>query len=170
MSNQTYLDELIEYKENVIGAIAGSQKVLALLSDDPDIEVDSEEADELIDRNIFDYDYVSETVKTSTAYIMVETEMTQPTSGTMNHWYIYVQIVVYKDYNALDKRAKFKGVKGNRRDNLAREIDLLLNGSREYGIGKLDLLHAAPASVPEEFTSTMLTYELSDTRKERFKM
>lgn len=166
MSKKTYIDELIDFKENVILALADSQEVLGLLADDPDIDTDGDEADKLLDRNIFDYDYVAETVKRSDAYIMVETEMDQPTSGTMNHWFVYVQVVCYKDYVKLDKK-KFKGVKGNRRDNLVREIDMLLNGSRDYGVGKLTLLHVGPASVPEEFSSTMLTYEITDIRNDR---
>ena len=163
---KTYIDELIGYKENVILAIADSQKVLGLLGDDPNIDIESDEAEKLVDRNIFDYDYVNGTVKDATSYIMVETEMEQPTSGSMNRWVVYVQVVCYKNYVPLDKK-KFKGVKGNRRDNLVRGIDLLLNGSRDYGVGKLTLVHVGPASVPEEFSSTMLTYEITDFRNER---
>lgn len=167
MSKQTYIDELIEFKEKVILAIANSQKVMGLLGDDPDIDIDGEEAEKLLKRNIFDYDYVSSTVQRSDSYIMVEVKLAQPTSGSIYKWYVYVQVVCYKDNVPLDKKKKFKGVKGNRRDNLVREIDYLLNGSTDFGIGKLNLIHAAPASVPEEFTSVMLTYEINDFRNER---
>ena len=167
MSKETYIDELIDFKENVILAIGNSQKVLGLLADDPNIDVDSDEADTILERNIFDYDYVQETIKRSDAYIMVETEMASNASGSINRWVVYVQIVCYKDFVKLDKKTKFKGVKGNRRDNLAREIDKLLNGSTEFGIGKLTLRRAASADVPEEFTSKLLTYEINDFRNER---
>ena len=52
----------------------------------------------------------------------------------------------------------FVGVKGNRRDNLAREIDLLLRGSRDFGIGKLELVSAITSPVPKKFTSKLLTF------------
>lgn len=60
-------------------------------------------------------------------------------------------------------------MKGNRRDNLARSVDALLNGSRDYGVGKLVLMGAAPAKVPDKFTSLLLTYEIRDFRSERVK-
>ena len=99
---------------------------------------------------------------------MVDDELIQPTSGTFNKWYLYVQVVCAKAFNDIDKKI-FRGIKGNRRDNLAREIDVLLNGSRDYGVGKLTLLSVSPATVPDKFTSVLLTYEIRDFRSERVK-
>lgn len=168
MSKATYLDELINYKENVIAALAGSQSVMGLLANKPNLDLESSEAEELLERNIFDYDYIDGSLERHDAYIMVDDELIQPTSGTFNKWYLYVQIVCAKAFNDIDKKI-FRGVKGNRRDNLAREIDMLLNGSRDYGVGKLALLSVSPATVPDKFTSLLLTYEIRDFRGERVK-
>ena len=62
---------------------------------------------------------------------------------------------------------KFKGVKGNRKDNLLRQIDLLLNNSDEFGIGRLSLQSVNVASVPKPYTSSMLTYSTSDFSRNR---
>lgn len=168
MSKNTYLDDLIIYKENVIHALATSQSVMGLLANNPSLNLESDTAENLLERNIFDYDYIDGTVERHDAYIMVDSELVQPVSGTFNKWYLYVQIVCAKSFNDINKKM-FRGVKGNRRDNLAREIDLLLNGSREYGVGKLVLLSASPANVPDKFTSLLLTYEILDFRNERVK-
>lgn len=160
------LDDMTLYKEAIIRKIASSQKVIGLLVNDPSIDMDSDEANDIIDRNIFDYDYIDRTVQRSDAYIMVDSELDYPTSGTMNQWRVYVQIVCAKSFNSMDHKI-FKGVSGNRRDNLAQEIDALLNGERFIGIGDLELLSAAPASVPDTFTSMLLTYRVHDFRRER---
>lgn len=160
------LDDMTLYKEAIIRKIAASQKVIGLLVNDPMIDMDSDEANDIIDRNIFDYDYIDRTVQRSDAYIMVDSELDYPTSGTMNQWRVYVQIVCAKTFNSMDHKI-FNGVSGNRRDNLAQEIDALLNGERFIGIGDLELLSAAPATVPDTFTSMLLTYRVHDFRRER---
>ena len=160
------LDDMTLYKEAIIRKIAASQKVIGLLVNDPMIDMDSDEANDIIDRNIFDYDYIDRTVQRSDAYIMVDSELDYPTSGTMNQWRVYVQIVCAKTFNSMDHKI-FKGVSGNRRDNLAQEIDALLNGERFIGIGDLELLSASPATVPDTFTSMLLTYRVHDFRRER---
>lgn len=168
MSKTTYLDDLIAYKEKVIEALAASQEVMSLLANDPEIDLEGDEAENLLERNIFDYDYVDSTMERHDAYIMVDAELIQPTSSTFNKWYLYVQVVCAKAFNGIDKKL-FRGVKGNRRDNIARHADVLLNGSREFGVGKLVLQSVAPATVPEKFTSLLLTYEIRDFRAERMK-
>ena len=160
------LDDMTRYKEAIIRKIAASQKVIGLLVNNPMIDMDSDEANDIIDRNIFDYDYIDRTVQRSDAYIMVDSELDYPTSGTMNQWRVYVQIVCAQTFNSMDHKI-FKGVSGNRRDNLAQEIDALLNGERFIGIGDLELLSAAPATVPDTFTSMLLTYRVHDFRRER---
>lgn len=168
MSKETYLDDLIAYKENVIAALSQSQDVMGLLANDPNLDLESSEAEDIVERNIFDYDYIDGTLERHDAYIMVDDELVQPSSGTFNRWLLYVQVVCAKTFNDVDKKL-FRGVKGNRRDNLARSIDVLLNGSRDYGVGKLVLMGVAPAKVPDKFTSLLLTYEIRDFRAERMK-
>lgn len=168
MSKGTYLDDLISYKENVIAALSQSQDVMGLLANNPNLDLESSEAEDIVERNIFDYDYIDGTLERHDAYVMVDDELVQPSSGTFNRWLLYVQVVCAKTFNDIDKKL-FRGVKGNRRDNLARSIDVLLNGSRDYGVGKLVLMGVAPATVPDKFTSLLLTYEIRDFRAERVK-
>ena len=167
MSNPRPLDDMTRSKEAIIKKIAVSQNVIGLLLNDPNIDMDSDEANDVIGRNIFDYDYIDGTVQRADAYIMVDSELDYPSSVSMNQWRVYVQVVCAKVYNAVDHKI-FKGVPGKRRDNLAQEIDVLLNGERFIGIGDLELLSAAPANVPATFTSMLLTYRVHDFRRERF--
>lgn len=166
MADKTYLDDMIDYKDRVVKALSKSQEVVGLLLNDPAVDMNSDAAYEIVGHHIYDYDYVDRTVERDDAYVMVDTELISPSSGSMNKWYLYVQIVCSKPYNKLDGKL-FRGTKGNRRDNLARQIDVLINGSREFGVGRIELYSAAPAQVPDSFTSILLTYEIQDFRRER---
>lgn len=160
------LQDGIDYKSEVIAQICTAQPVIALLTDSPTIDIDSDEAYEVTEKNVFDYNYISRTVERSDAFIMVDADMIAATSGSMNAWELYVQVVCHKDYVPLSSR-KFKGVKGNRLDNLVFEIDRLINGTRYFGIGKLSLQSCKTAVVPDSFSSKLLTYRIEEFRRER---
>lgn len=160
------LQDGIDYKSEVISQICNAQPVLALLTNNPTIDVDSDEAYAVTEKNVFDYDYISRTVERSDAFIMVDADMITVTSGTMNAWEVYVQVVCHKDYVPLSAK-KFKGVKGNRLDNLTFQVDQLLNGTRYFGIGRLKLQSCKTATVPDSFSSKLLIYRVEEFRRER---
>lgn len=166
MADKTFLDDLIDYKHQVIADIGSADTIVGLLLNDPKVDMQSDSAYNIVGTKIFDYDYIDKTVQENEAYIMVDAEMAHPTSGTMNQWWLYVQIVCTKDFNSLNPKL-FKGVVGNRRDNLAKQIDLRINGRRDFGIGRLELYSVNPASVPDTFTSLLLTYKIHEFRQER---
>ena len=164
---KTPLQDGVDYKAQVVARLVSSQAVVGLLLNNPEIDLDSDEAIDSLDDIIFDFDYIDRTVERSNAFIMVDADMVGPTSASFNAWEIYVQVVCHKDYVKMDSKI-FKGVRGNRRDNLMCEIDKLLNGSRVFGIGRLELKSAVTAMVPDSFTSKLLTYTVHEARKERY--
>lgn len=163
---KTPLQDGIDYKAGVIAQLCNSQEVVGLLANNPSIDIESEEAYKFLDDCIYDFNYISKTVERSDAFVMIDADMIAPTSGSMNAWELYVQVVCYKEYVPLDHKI-FRGVKGNRCDNLAFQIDKLLNGSRLFGIGRLTLQSATTAVVPDSFTSKLLTYRVEEFRRER---
>lgn len=164
--SKTSLSDGIRYKTEVIRQICASQPIIGLLGNDPDIDLGSEEASFLMDTTIYDFNYISKTVERADAFIMVDSDMISPTSGTMNAWELYVQIVCHKEYVSLDPSI-FKRVVGNRLDNLTCEVDQVLNGTRLFGIGQLELSSCTTAVVPDSFSSKMLTYRINEFRRER---
>lgn len=164
---KTPLQDGIDYKSKVLAAITHSQEVVGLLLDDPNVDLESDETSTALANCLFDFNYIDRTVERQDAFIMVDADMTNVTSQSFNAWELYVQIVCYKEYVPLDPK-KFKGVKGNRRDNLTNEVDLLLNGQRLFNVGQIELISATTAVVPDSFTSKMLTYRLIEPRRERY--
>lgn len=165
-NNKPPLWDGIEYKSSVITRLCSSQPLLGLLADDPGLDIDSDRAYRVTDECIFDFNYIDRTVERSDAFIMIDADMIAPTSGTMNEWDLYVQVVCHKGFVALDSK-KFKGIRGNRTDNIICQIDQLLNGTRIFGIGRLTLQSCTVAVVPDSFTSKLLTYRVEEFRRER---
>lgn len=151
------LDPAIDYASNIVKKLAQSQKVVALIFDDPDIDMDGSKAQSVCDTRIFDYNFVDETVKEVGAYILVEADVVKRPTGATNRYEINIYVVCHKTYMKLDPK-KFKGMRGNRRDNISRCIDELLEGSREFGIGKLHLVGFDTVGAPMKMSARQLVY------------
>lgn len=168
MANISHVDELIDYSNKIIQKIASSQEVIGLILNNPSVVMGSDEALSVY-KNLYDYDFVEDTFTQDKAVIMVDADVIRADGGAIKVLEVYVQIVCSKGYMNLTPSV-FKGIKGNRRDNIARQVDLLLNGSREFGIGRLELTSINTATVPRGLTSKLLTYRANDFSKDRSKL
>lgn len=157
--DKTFNDELVEYPVKVLQAIGTDKTIVSLLTDDPNIDMDSEEADSVFDKYLFDYGYVDGTVAESGAYICVEAETERSYTTAIKNMKIYVTILCHKGFMGIDP-SKFKGMIGNRRENLSRYIDKLLSGSDAFGIGELTLMTSRVVPAPSGFAARELTYEV----------
>lgn len=131
---------------------------MALLSNDPNYDPDSDDAAQYEER-VKDHDYVDDTTLTANAYIVIESELVSLDSTTMATMYVYVNVIISKKYMDMNPKV-FKGYKGNRRDNIAMAVHQLLENNRDFGIGDLRLISATIGSVPTGFTSRVLTYKV----------
>lgn len=163
MAGYTHLDPIIDYKYNVMSALQGSQEIIDLITNIRNTDLESEKASAAINDNFHDYLYVDETAQEARADIMIEAVATKLNSGTIQTLELYIQVLVSKNYMAVN----FQGVKGNRLDNLCRYVDMCLRGKNEYGIGSLQIKECLLNSVPEDFVSKMLVYEIKDFAVDR---
>ena len=159
----TFLDELVEYPVKALHRIGTDPMVVKLLTDNPEINMDSEDADSVFDKYLFDYIYVDGTTTEASAYICVEAENRKSPTPTMQNMKLYVTVICHKQFMKVDA-TKFKGMIGNRRDNLVRYVDKLLNGSDIFGIGALKLENAQTVAAPTGFTARELTYSVPNIR------
>ena len=165
--DKTYLDELVEYPVKALHAIGSEIAVLQLLSDNPDINEASDEADDVYERYLFDYGYVDNTIEEAAAFICVEAECSGTSSYSIKDMRLYVTVYCHKRFMDLDV-SKFPGIVGSRRDNLIRFADKALNGSDIFGIGELKLASARVIPAPAGFAARELVYIVPEfTRKNR---
>lgn len=157
--DKTCLDKLIRCPLLALQKIGLTQEIVELLTDNPSVDMDSEEADAVFDKYLFDYLYVDNTTQTTEAYVCVEAEVAnkdnrQTSMETLN---LYVVIYCHKNYMRLSPE-KFVGLSGNRRDNLARYIVDTLDGKLDFGVGALIFKDIRTISAPAGFSARELTF------------
>ena len=157
---KTHIDELVDYPAKVILKLANDKNCLSLLKNK--IDISEEDIDDALINNIFDYEYVDKTTTSAEAYIWVEADVPYVSNKTIKGMAIYVTIACHKQFMKLDNRI-FKGLMGNRRDNIARFVDLILNDNFDFGIGKLSLKSVKTlSSSNSNFTMRELAYAVPD--------
>lgn len=165
--DKSMIDQLVEYPAKAIHKIGTDKTVAALLTNDPDIDMSSDEADDIFDKYLYDYGYVDDSATESRAYICAEAEATKSMTSAVQNVKLYVTVVCHKRFMSIDP-AKFPGMIGNRRDNIVRYADRLLNGSDIFGIGKLQLESVKTMSAPVGYTARELTYRVADFKSKSF--
>lgn len=154
---KTFMDELVEYPARALHTIGTDETVAKLITNNPSIVIGSDEADAIFDKNLFDYAYVDSTNHETAAFIFAEAEVPLVANATVKQMKLYINVVCHKQYMKLDP-ALFPGVVGNRRDNLVRQIDKLLNQSDMFGIGRLSLFSVRTIAGPFDFSVREITY------------
>ena len=151
----------MEFPKKAIGSITSSKTIIALLVNKAVNAVTQEDIDRVLTDSIFDYQYVDMTTQESAAYIWVEIDIPRVANRTVKDVRLYVTVSCHKKFMRPDKR-KFPGMTGNRRDNLVRFIDKVLNFSDIFGIGKLKLQSVKTLSPVNGFTLKELEYLVPD--------
>lgn len=156
---KTFIDELVEAPVKVLQRIGTDETIVQLLTNDPKIDMSSDAADEVFERYLFDYAYVDETTDEAEAYICAEVEIPRVPSPTFRDVVLYVTVLCHKRYMSIDT-SKFKGMIGNRRENLVRYIDRVISGADLFGVGQLALTSITTVPAPSGFTARELVYQV----------
>lgn len=158
---ETYLDQIVEYPAKAIQKISENKTIVGFLLNKSFEDVTEDDFDDALENHIFSYQYVDNTVMEATAFIWVEMDVPNVQNEHIKNAELYVTIACHKQFMELDM-SKFPGIMGNRRDNLTRYIDKLLNGSDIFGIGKLQLKNVKTLSPYNQFVFREIAYEIPD--------
>lgn len=162
---KTYLDEIVNYPAKVIQELSKNQNFVSLLVDIPNADINEEEVETLWDNCMHDYDYVDGIIQDGTAFCCIDTRIVRD-SATIKFVDISVVIGIPHSKMSLAKTG-FTGIRGNRRDNLIRELDYTLRDSRAFGIGGLAPYGAIEtvSIAGKEFACKRAVYRSSDFAK-----
>lgn len=159
--DKTYLDQMVEYPAKIISKIVSDAGCASLILNKSTSEITEDDVDLILDKYIFDYQYVDNTVQETGAFIWAEVEIPSVENRTIKDVRLYVTVSCHKNYMKLSSDV-FPGVMGNRRDNLVRYIDRLLNNAPNFGIGTLALRSVTTLTNNNGFTARELTYDVPD--------
>ena len=157
----TYLDQIVEYPSKVIMRLAEDACCVGLILNKSFDQVTEDDSDEVLAKFIKDYQYVDETTQETAAFVLVEIDVNRVENKTIKDVRLYVTIYCHKNYMTLAPQT-FKGIVGNRRDNLIRYVDKILNNSQFMGLGKLKLSSVKTIAPINGFAARELTYEIPD--------
>lgn len=128
-------------------------------------KVPKDNPEELINTHIFDYAQNPNTINTAETFITIQVhipytrEMERSGKSTYVKPMIEINIISHEDHMVIKNIPK---VKSNRNDYLSRLIDEKLNGSTEYGIGKLNLLSNLEGSIQQNYSYRKITFQCVD--------
>lgn len=133
-----HLEEFTEYKNTLMKAICTSDVIVDLLK----LETDKPEItgrDMRYDR-IFPYNYVPLVTQNAKTFVCFVVTAPSVRDGVVTDLTLTVFVFTHQDIMRTDK--------GMRTDLLISEIDKLLNGSTDYGLGKVKLKACDVLQVP----------------------
>lgn len=158
---KTYIDQIVDYPAKVMLRIAEDNVCSGLILNKNFNNITDEDKDKVLEENIKDYQYIDDTSQETAAYIWVEMDINRIENKTVKNCMLYITVCCHKNYMKISPTV-YKGILGNRRDNLVRYIDKLLSNTILLGIGKLTLKSVRTVSPINGFTARELSYEIPD--------
>lgn len=146
------LDDFFDYKNQLMQDLLTNQAIVRLLSDDCKT-VDKPEA--LVYRQVFPYEYIPDTVEHGQTFICCDVDVQKSLNKTFLLPVLYIWIFTHKSKLRLPEG-------GVRTDKLASEIAKAINGSRNYGLGELDLYSAKRFAPITDYQGKVLTFQATE--------
>ena len=163
------LEEIGSFKNKIVSKLINDSNILdALLGDINDIE-DPETA--LLGKDgsgnggcVFKFEYIPDTQENSKTFLCVEVVPQETDGDTITNMVIYVFAYCSKDLMQTYHR---KGQAGTRVDILVSDIDKILNGNSEFGIGPLEWAGSSIYKPAQPYYGRMLVYRVGTFRRAR---
>lgn len=150
------LEELYDYKNRFAEDVLTSETMVRLITDDDNY--DMSRAGELMYTHVFPFEYMPDTVERAGTYIFIEVEAQRVTDDTFLNPVIYVWVISHK--------SKLRMPEGCvRTDKIVIELTKLLNGSRMYGLGGLDLYSVRRFSPIADYNGKLITFHAREFNK-----
>lgn len=154
---------IIEFAKNkIIREFIKDERIVAAI-DSSKVPKDSPE--ELINTHIFDYAQNPNTINTAETFITIQVhipytrEMERSGTATYVKPTVEIYIISHESHMVVKNVPK---VKSNRNDYLSRLIDEKLNGSTDFGIGKVILLSNLEGFIQQNYSYRVLTFQCVD--------
>lgn len=145
------LQFLYDYKNKLMEDILTNETIVKLL----DEELSFADAETLAYKQVFPYDYVPETIEYGHSFICFDVDII----GVENKTFLHPTISVW----AFTHKSKLRLPKGGvRTDKIISELVKMLNGSRYYGLGELDLRSIKRFAPTSDFQGKYMVFDARD--------
>lgn len=142
------LEEFFRYKNQLMEDLLTSEEIVRLLSDDYSV---IEVPESLMYKQVFPYEYIPETVEHGQTFICCDVDIQKSINKTFLQPALFIWVFSHKSKLRLPHG-------GIRIDKLCSEISKRLNGSREYGLGELDLYSVKRFAPISDYQGKIMTF------------
>lgn len=146
------LDELFGYKNQLMEDLLTNKSIIRLLSDDCAV---LEDLESLVYKQVFPYEFIPETVEHGQTFICCDVDIQKSMNKTFLQPALYIWVFTHKSKLRLPEG-------GVRVDKLCSEIAKAINGSRNYGLGELDLYSVKRFAPITDYQGKVLLFYATD--------
>ena len=123
------LEEFFDYKNQLMEDLLTNPEIVKLLDDNCMI---TDKPESLVYKQVFPFEYIPDTIEHGQTFICCDVDIQRSLNKTFLLPVLYVWVFSHKSKLRLQEG-------GVRTDKLCSEIAKEINGSRNYGLGELDL-------------------------------
>ena len=145
------LHELFDYKNQLMKDLLTNERIVELL----DTDVDIEHAQSLAYSRVFPFEYLPDTVQDGTVFICFDVDVIQALNSTFYEPYLSIWIFAHRSKLRLPEG-------GVRTDRICEEIAETINGSMQYGLGKLELMAMKRFAPMTDYLGKVVTFKAKD--------
>ena len=146
------LDEFFDYKNQLMADLLTNKAVVRLLCDDGKIVEDPQD---LVYTQVHPYEYIPETVEHGQTFICCDVDIQRSLNKTFLLPVLYIWVFTHKSKLRLPEG-------GVRVDKLVSEIAKQINGSRDYGLGELDLYSVKRFAPITDYQGKIMMFQAKD--------
>ena len=141
------LQEFFDYKNKLVEDLVTDSMLVSLINED----VPPEDAASLIYKQVFPLEYVPETIQDGATYICCDVDITSVSSKTYLSPVLYIWVFAHRSKLRLPNG-------GVRTDKICSRICELINGSRYYGLGELNLYSVKRFAPMTDYNGKLMTF------------
>lgn len=144
------LAEFYDYKNQLMGDILTNERIVHILNKD----IDMCDAASLAYSQVFPYEYIPDTIEHGKSFICFDVDIQKAANKTFYMPTLYVWVFSH--------RSLLKNEDGVISDIICAELANMLNGSRNYGLGELDLYSVRRFAPMTDYQGKVLTFNAED--------
>lgn len=146
-----HLEEFDDYKRVIVNKLLRDKEFVSLMTDEKDPVLP---ASGLLNKQIFLYDYLDNTITEDKVMICVDCDDDDAVNCAVTRFNLHIWIAVPKSLMNMSGKI--------RRDALASRADELLNGSTEFGFGRLTRKAGGRFHMNNTYRCRTLNYTVED--------
>ena len=145
------LQEFFDYKNTLMEDLLTNKSIVELINEN----ISTEKASSLVYEQVFPYEFIPETVEEGKTFICVDVDIQRTIDKTFLLPTLFVWVFTHKSLLRLPQG-------GVRTDKLWSEIAKVINGSRKYGLGELELASVKRFAPITDFQGKVMTFSAKD--------